>query len=78
MYLRVREKVRGHRGFPRWFSANNLPAKTGDAGSIPGLDGFPWRRKRQPTPVLFLGKSHGQKSLMGYSLRGRKRVVGHD
>ena len=26
-----------------------------------------WRRKWQPTPVLFLGKSHGQRSLAGYS-----------
>jgi len=26
-----------------------------------------WRRKRQPTPVLLPGKSHGQRSLVGYS-----------
>ena len=31
----------------------------------------------QPTPVFFLGKPHGQRSLAGYSPRGRKRV-GHD
>ena len=35
-------------------------------GSIPGLN-F-WRRKWQPTPVLLPGKSHGWKSLVGYSL----------
>ena len=29
--------------------------------------GFPWRRKWQPTPVLLLGKSHGRRSLVGYS-----------
>ena len=28
---------------------------------------IPWRRKRQPTPVSLPGKSHGQKSLVGYS-----------
>ena len=28
---------------------------------------FPWRRKWQPTPVFLPGKSHGQKSLAGYS-----------
>ena len=28
---------------------------------------IPWRRKRQPTPVLLPGKSHGRKSMMGYS-----------
>ena len=27
----------------------------------------PWRRKWQPTPVFLLGKSHGQRSLMGHS-----------
>ena len=28
---------------------------------------IPWRRKWQPTPVLLPGKSHGQRSLVGYS-----------
>ena len=28
---------------------------------------FPWRRKWQPTPVFLPGKSHGQRSLVGYS-----------
>ena len=27
----------------------------------------PWRRKWQPTPVFLPGKSHGQRSLAGYS-----------
>ena len=32
---------------------------------------IPWRRKWQPTPVFLTGKSHGQRSLVGYSPRGR-------
>ena len=32
----------------------------------------PWRRKWQSTPVLLPGKSHGQRSLVGYSLWDRK------
>ena len=28
---------------------------------------IPWRKKWQPTPVLLPGKSHGQRSLVGYS-----------
>ena len=36
------------------------------------LNGFPWRRKWQPTPVLLPGKSHGRRSLAGYSPWGRK------
>ena len=34
----------------------------------------PWRRKWQPTPVLLPGQSHGQRSLVGYSPEGCKRV----
>ena len=33
---------------------------------------FLWRRKWQPTPVLLPGKSHGQRSLVGYSPWGHK------
>ena len=36
----------------------NLPADVGDirdVGSIPGWD--PWRRARQPTPILLTGES---------------------
>jgi len=32
------------------------------------------RRKWQPTPVLLPGKSHGQRSLVGYSPWGRKEL----
>ena len=31
-----------------------------------------WRRKWQPTPIFLSGKSYGQRSLVGYSQRGRK------
>ena len=33
---------------------------------------IPWRKKWRSTPVLLLGKSHGQRSLVGYSPWGRK------
>ena len=32
----------------------------------------PWSRKRPPIPVFLLGKSHGQRSLAGYSPGGHK------
>ena len=38
----------------------------------PWIGTFPWRRKGQPTPVFLPGKSHGQRSLEGYSPWGRK------
>ena len=48
----------------------------GDLGSIPGVGKTPWRRKWQSTPVLLPGKSHGQRSVVGYSPWGRR--VGHN
>ena len=39
-------------------------------GSLGGED--PWRRKWQPAPVFLPGKSHGQRSLAGYSPWGLK------
>ena len=46
----------------------------------PGLDFWvgkiPWRRAWQLTPVFLPGESHGQRSLVGYSLWGHR--VGHD
>ena len=42
------------------------------SGFDPWIGKIPWRRKWQPTPVFFPGKSHGQRSLAGYSPWGRK------
>ena len=36
----------------------------------------PWRRKWQPTPIFLPRKSHGLRSLVGYSARGHR--VGYD
>ena len=33
---------------------------------------IPWKRKWQPTPVFLHGKSHGQRSLVGYNPWGSK------
>ena len=33
----------------------------------PELESSPWRKQWHPTPVLLPGKSHGQRSLVGYS-----------
>ena len=38
----------------------------------PWVGKIPWRRKWQSTPALLPGKSHGQRSLVGYSPWGRK------
>ena len=51
----------------------NLPANAGnpkDAGWIPGLG-----RKWQPIPAFLPGRSHGQRSLTGYSPCGHKELA---
>ena len=45
------------------------PAGIGDLDSAVTLS---WRRKWHPTPVFLPGGSHGRRSLVGYSPRGRK------
>ena len=41
-------------------------------GFDPWVGKIPWRRAWQSTPVFLLGESQGQRSLVGYSLRGCK------
>ena len=41
-------------------------------GFDPWVGKICWRRKWKSTPVLFPGKSHGQRSLVGYSLWSHK------
>ena len=40
----------------------------------PSVRKIPWRRKWQPIPIVLHGKSHGQRSLAGYSLWGRTEL----
>ena len=40
----------------------------------PWVRKIPWRRKWQPTPVSLSGKSHGQRSMAGYSPCGRREL----
>ena len=42
-------------------------------GSSPWVGKIPQRRKWQPTSVFLPGQFHGQRSLVGYSPRGRKQ-----
>ena len=41
-------------------------------GFNPWVREIPWTQKQQPTPVVLPGKSHGQRSLAGYSPWGHK------
>ena len=61
-------------GFPGGSVAKNLSASAGDKGSIPGSERSPGEGNGKPTPVFLPGKSHGQRSQVGYSPWGGKRV----
>ena len=61
-------------GFPGGSEVKASACNAGDLASIPVLGRFPRRRKWQPTPVFLLGESHGWRSLVGYSPRGRKEL----
>ena len=56
----------------------NPLTNAGDAGSISGSGRFPWMRKWQPIPVFLPGKSHGQRSLVGYSPWSHKELVSNE
>ena len=62
------------KGFSGGTVIKNPPTNAGDMGSIPGSGKIPWRRKWQSTPVLLLGKSHRQGSLVSYTLWGHKEL----
>ena len=59
-------------GFPGDSVVKNLPANAGDEDLIPGSGRCPGEGNWQPTLVFLPGKSHGQRSLVGYSPRGCK------
>ena len=58
--------------FPCGSAGKKSACNAGDLGSIPRVGRSPWRRKWQTTPVFLPGKSHGQRSLAGYSSWGFK------
>ena len=56
-------------------SGKEATCDTGDImrhGFDPWAGKIPWRKTWQPTPLFLSGKSHGQRSLAGYSPWGRK------
>ena len=57
---------------PRWYSGKESACQYKRCRFNPWVGKIPWRRKWQPTPILLPGKFHGQRSLVGYSLWGRK------
>ena len=66
-----------HRGFPGGTSGKEPMCQCRRhkrRGFYPWVGKISWRKKWQPIPVFLPGKSHGQRSLMGYSPQQHKRV----
>ena len=64
-------------GFPGASAVKNVPAKAGDTedvGLIPGSGRCPGEGNGNPLQYSCLGKSHGQRSLAGYSPLGHKEL----
>ena len=57
---------------PRWFSGKESTCQCRRCGFDPWVGKIAWRRKWQLTPVFLPAKSHGQRSLVVYSPKGRK------
>ena len=60
--------------FPGNSVVKNLPGSAGDASAIPGLGRSPGEGNGNSTSVSLSWKSHGQRSMAGYSPWGCKRV----
>ena len=64
----------GYLMLPGWLSGKEPICQCRRRGFDPWVGKIPWRRKWQPTPVFLPGKSHGQRSLAGYSPWGSKEL----
>ena len=64
------------KGLPWWLGGKESACQCRICGFSPWVEKLPWRRKWQPVLVFLPGKSHGQRSLAGYSPWGHR--VGHD
>ena len=58
--------------FPGGSGGKESACNAGRPRFDPWFGKIPWRRKWQPTPVVLPGKSHGRRSLVGYSPWGGK------
>ena len=64
-------------GFPWWLSGKESACQCRRHKRCrfdPWVRNIPWKRKWQPSPLFLPGKSHGQRSLVVYSLWCGKRV----
>ena len=61
-----------------WFSDKESTCQCRRCSFDPWVGKIRWKKKCQPTPVFLPGKSHGQKSWVGYIVHGGSQRVRHD
>ena len=72
-WLTGTEQKRPTRGLPWWLSGKESTCRFRRCSRhrfIPWVEKIPWKRIWQPSPTFLLGKSHGKRSLVGYSPGG--------
>ena len=75
MFVTIDDPIWSNRNYLRGFPGGTVGKESAcnvDVGWIPGSERSPRRKKWQPTAVFLPGKSHGQRSLAGYSPWGCK------
>ena len=61
-------------GFSSGSDGKKICLQCGRPGFDLWLGKIPWRREQLPTPVFWPGDFHGQRSLVGYSSWGHKKL----
>ena len=61
-------------GFSWWHCRSRIRLQCKRCGFYPKVRKIPWRREWLPTPVFLPGESHGQRSLVGYSLWSHREL----
>ena len=59
-------------GLPRWLSGKEFGCHCRRCRFNPCVGKIPWKGKWLPTPVFLPGKTHGERSLAGYTPQGFK------
>ena len=74
LYLHIHRQLIFNQGFPGGSVVKNMACQWRRYRFNSWMGMILWRRKWQPTLVFLPGKSHGQRSLAGYSPWGCQRV----
>ena len=70
----IKDRAHGTSRFPWWLNDKESTCQYKRHRFEPWVQKIPWSGKQQSTPVVLPGKSHRQRSLVGYSSWGCKEL----